>query len=312
MIGARVNGKLVTIDYEIKNGDRVEIMTSQNSKGPSRDWLNIVKSTQAKNKINQWFKNELKEDNIIKGKELLLNYCKAKAINTVDVLTPKYEEAIMKKYGFQDWDSVLAAIGHGGLKEGQIVNRMQELYDNDHRKEMSDEEVLAEVEESAQINRMRAKKSTSSIVVKGIHDVAVRFSKCCSPVPGDEIVGFVTRGRGVSIHRTDCINVMNLPEIDRSRLIDAEWQQESTDAANEKYYAEISIYANNRNGLLADISRALTEKDIDILALNTRTSKQGTATMSVSFEIRSREELNRIIDKIRTIDSIIDIERTTG
>ncbi len=311
MIGARVNGKLVTIDYEIKNGDRVEIMTSQNSKGPSRDWLNIVKSTQAKNKINQWFKNELKDDNIVKGKELLLNYCKAKAINTVNIFVPQYEEVILKKYGFHDWDSVLAAVGHGGLKEGQIVNRMQELYDHDHRKEMTDAEILAEVEENAQINRMRS-KGTNGIVVKGIHDVAVRFSKCCSPVPGDEIVGFVTRGRGVSIHRTDCINVMNLPEIDRSRLIDAEWQHDETVNTNEKYYAEINIYANNRNGLIADVSRALTEKDIDILALNTRTSKQGTATMAVSFEVRSKEELNRVIDKIRTIDSVIDIERTTG
>lgn len=309
MIGARVNGKLVTIDYEIKNGDRVEIMTSQNSKGPSRDWLKVVKSTQAKNKINQWFKHELKDDNIIKGKELLASYCKAKAINPADVLTPKYQEAIMKKYGFQDWDSVLAAIGHGGLKEGQILNRMQEMYDNDHRKEMSDAEVMAEIAESAQINKSRTHKGTSGIVVKGIHDVAVRFSKCCSPVPGDEIVGFVTRGRGISIHRTDCINIMNLPELDRNRLIDAEWQQAE---AEGKYFAEISIFANNRNGLLADISRALTEKEIDILSLNTRVSKQGTATIMVSFEIRSREELQRVIDKIRTIESIIDIERTTG
>lgn len=312
MIGARVNGKLVTIDYEIKNGDRIEILTSQNSKGPSRDWLNLVKSTQAKNKINQWFKQELKEDNIVKGRELLLNYCKAKSINTQDILVPQYEEAIMKKYGFRDWDSVLAAVGHGGLKEGQIINRMQEQYDNDHKKEVSDEEVLAEVKENAQHSRMQPKKGTSSIVVKGIHDVAVRFSKCCSPVPGDEIVGFVTRGRGVSIHRTDCINILHLSEIDRVRLIDAEWQQKAEDNGDEKYLAEISIYANNRNGLLADISRALTEKDIDILALNTRINKQGTATINVSFEIRSREELNRIIDKIRTIDSVIDIERTTG
>lgn len=312
MIGARVNGKLVTIDYEIKNGDRIEILTSQNSKGPSRDWLNLVKSTQAKNKINQWFKQELKEDNIVKGRELLLNYCKAKSINTQDILVPQYEEAIMKKYGFRDWDSVLAAVGHGGLKEGQIINRMQEQYDNDHRKEVSDEEVLAEVKENAQHSRMQPKKGTSSIVVKGIHDVAVRFSKCCSPVPGDEIVGFVTRGRGVSIHRTDCINILHLSEIDRVRLIDAEWQQKAEDNGDEKYLAEISIYANNRNGLLADISRALTEKDIDILALNTRINKQGTATINVSFEIRSREELNRIIDKIRTIDSVLDIERTTG
>lgn len=312
MIGARVNGKLVTIDYEIKNGDRIEILTSQNSKGPSRDWLNLVKSTQAKNKINQWFKQELKEDNIVKGRELLLNYCKAKSINTQDILVPQYEEAIMKKYGFRDWDSVLAAVGHGGLKEGQIINRMQEQYDNDHRKEVSDEEVLAEVKENAQHSRMQPKKGTSSIIVKGIHDVAVRFSKCCSPVPGDEIVGFVTRGRGVSIHRTDCINILHLSEIDRVRLIDAEWQQKAEDNGDEKYLAEISIYANNRNGLLADISRALTEKDIDILALNTRINKQGTATINVSFEIRSREELNRIIDKIRTIDSVLDIERTTG
>ena len=310
MIGARVNGKLVTIDYEIRNGDRVEIMTSQNSKGPSRDWLNVVKSTQAKNKINQWFKHELKEDNIVKGKELIASYCKAKAINPAEVLIAKYQEAIMKRYGFQDWDSVLAAIGHGGLKEGQILNRMQELYDQDHRREMTEAEIMAEVEENAQINRERTNKSCSGIVVRGIHDVAVRFSKCCSPVPGDEIIGFVTRGRGISIHRTDCINILNLPEIDRNRLIDAEWQQE--EATGGKYLAEISIYANNRNGLLADISRALTEKEIDILALNTRVSKQGTATILVSFEIGSREELQRITDKIRTIESVIDIERTTG
>ena len=312
MIGARVNGKLVTIDYEIKNGDRVEILTSQNSKGPSRDWLNVVKSTQAKNKINQWFKNELKEDNIIKGRELINAYCKAKSINTADVLIPKYEEAVMKKYGFQNWDSVLAAVGHGGLKEGQIVNRMRELYENDHKREMTDAEVMAEIEGNVQTNRNRAGKNTSAIVVKGVHDVAVRFSKCCSPVPGDEIVGFVTRGRGISIHRTDCINLMNLPELDRHRLIDAEWQPMDGQDSSEKYFAEINIYANNRNGLLADVSKALTEKDIDILALNTRANKQGTATMSVSFEIRSREELQRIIDKIRTIDSVIDIERTTG
>ena len=310
MIGARVNGKLATIDYEIKNGDRIEILTSQNSKGPSRDWLNVVKSTQAKNKINQWFKNELKEDNIIKGKELLLAYCKAKAVNTLDVMKTEYMDAIMKKYGFRDWDSVLAAIGHGGLKEGQIINKMQELFDRDHKKVMTDAEVLAGVAENAQNKQMRPVKSKSGIIVKGIHDVAVRFSKCCSPVPGDEIVGFVTRGRGVSIHRTDCVNVINLPEIDRARLIDADWQEEP--GAGEKYMAEIKIFANNRNGLLADISKAMTEKNINILSVNTRTSKQGMATMSISFEISSREELNRIIDKIRGIDSILDIERTTG
>ena len=312
MIGARVNGKLVTIDYVINNGDRVEILTSQNSKGPSRDWLNVVKSTQARNKINQWFKNELKDDNIIKGRELLLSYCKAKAINQVDIMRPEYMESIMKKFGFRDWESVLAALGHGGLKEGQIINKMKEMYDRDHPKELSDEEVIKAVEESAAAKQMLPRSKTENgIVVKGIHDVAVRFSKCCSPVPGDEIIGFVTRGRGISIHRTDCVNIINLPEIERSRLIDAEWQDESIDGKG-RYFAEITIYANNRNGLLADVSRALTEKNIDIQSMNTRTSKQGVATMNVAFEISSKEELNRVIDKLHNIDSVLSIERTTG
>ena len=311
MVGARVNDKLVTIDYEINNGDRIEIITSQNSKGPSRDWLNVVKSTQAKNKINQWFKNELKEDNIIKGKDLLSTYCKARSLVLSDLLKTEYMNAVMRKYGFRDWDSVLAAIGHGALKEGQVVNKMQDLYDRDHKKELTNEEVLASIAESGNLAARPATiKAKSGIVVRGIADLSVRFSKCCSPVPGDEIVGFVTRGRGISIHRTDCVNMMNLPEIERARIIDAEWQ--APEDTSEKYVAEIDIYANNRNGLLADITKALTEKNISILSLNTRISRQGLATMQVSFEVESKEELNRVIDKIRGIESVVDIERATG
>ncbi len=312
MVGARVNGKLVTIDYEIKNGDRIEIITSGNAKGPSRDWLNVVKSTQAKNKINQWFKNELKEDNIVKGKELLSNYCKARSINPSLLLKQEYMEAVMKKYGFRDWDSVLAAVGHGALKEGQIVGRMQELYDRDHRKAMTNEEVLQSIAEvGGNFGNRALRKNSNGIVVKGIADLSVRFSKCCSPVPGDEIVGFVTRGRGISIHRTDCINIINLPEIERGRLMDAEWQADEV-AADEKYMAEIKIFAHDRSGLLADISKALTEKNINIMAMNTRTNKQGIATLQTTFETTGREELSRIIERIRGIESVIDIERTTG
>jgi len=309
MIGARVNGKLVNIDYVIQNGDRIEVLTSQNSKGPSRDWLKIVKSTQAKNKINQWFKNELKEDNIVRGKELLSSYCKAKGIVLSDLLKPSYMESIMRKYGFRDWDSTLAAIGHGGLKEGQVVNRLLEEYEKQHKKELTDENILEAVEAK---EKMRVTKSKGGIVVKGIHDVAVRFSKCCSPVPGDEIVGFVTRGRGVSIHRTDCINVINLTEADRVRLIDAEWQAPKSGKGGELYTADIKIFGYNRTGLLVDITKIFTERKIDVTSVNSRTSKQGTATICMTFDVHNNEELNSIIEKVRQVESVIDIERTTG
>lgn len=312
MVGARVNGNIVNFDYVLQNGDKVEVVTSNNSPGPSRDWLSLVKSTQAKNKINQWFKNEFKDENIVKGKELLLSYCKSRSLDPVNLLRPDYMEAVMRKYGFKDWESVLAAIGHGALKEGQIANKMKELYDKDHPVEITDAEVLKEIETKRDAYQMMLPKgkAQSGIVVRGVDDVAVRFSKCCSPVPGDEIIGFVTRGRGVSIHRTDCVNIINLPEIERGRLIDAEWQAGSEESS--KYLAEIVIYAHNRNGLLADISRALTEKNIDIMSMNTKTSKQGIATMAASFYVGSREELNHTIEKLRNVESVMDIERTTG
>ena len=311
MIGAKVNGKLVPIDYEIQNGDRIEIITSQNSKGPSRDWLNIVKSTQAKNKINQWFRSELKEENIVKGKELIAQYCKAKSINLTDINKPEYQSKVMRKYGFHDWDSALATLGHGGLKEGQVVNKMLEEYRKDHPIQLTDEDVLNNVP-SENKDKAVPQKSKSGIIVKGLYDVAVHFSKCCSPVPGDEIVGFVTRGRGVSIHRTDCINIMNLSELEKVRLIDAEWQQGAEQGDNGLYLAEIKIFGNNRTGLLVDITRIFTEREIDISSINSKTSKQGVATISISFNTKGKEELSSLIEKIRQVESVIDIERTTG
>ena len=309
MVGARVNGKLVPIEYEIKNGDRIEIITSQNSQGPSRDWLKLVKSTQAKNKINQWFKKELKEDNILKGKEMLAQYARAKGFKIANYTKNQYLEAVLRKYGFRDWDSVLAAIGHGGLKEGQVFNKLVEAYDKENKKNLTDEQVLEAASETQE--KLHIAKSKSGIVVKGIHDVAVRFSKCCNPIPGDEIVGFVTRGRGITIHRTDCVNVLNMSETDRTRLIEAEWQQPDT-KEKEKYMAEIQVYANNRTGLLVDLSKIFTERKIDLRSINSRTNKQEKATISMSFEIGSKEELRSLIEKIRQVESVIDVERTTG
>ena len=311
MVGARVNGKLVNIDYKIQNGDRIEILTSQNSRGPSRDWLNIVKSTQAKNKINQWFKKEFKESNIVKGKELINAYCKAKGINGPDILQNKYEEVVQKKYGFRDWESVLAAVGHGGLKEGQVVNRLVEEYGKEHKQEITDEVVLERVAEAAK-NKVHIAKSKSGIVVKGIDDMAVRFSRCCNPVPGDEIVGFVTRGRGLSIHRTDCVNMLHLTEAERARLIDAEWESEVTEESGGQYLSEIKMYAHDRQGLLMEMSRIFTEAEVDVKSMNVRTSKQGTATIETGFIVHDKEELARIVKKLRQLEGVIDITRTTG
>ena len=311
MVGARVNGKLVNIDYKIQNGDRIEILTSQNSKGPSRDWLNIVKSTQAKNKINQWFKKEFKEDNIIRGKELISSYCRSKSIDLLNILKPKYQQIVQKKYGFRDWDAVLAAIGHGGLKEGQVVNRLQEEYEKEHKKEITDETILEKISE-ANRQKVHIARSKIGIVVKGINDMAVRFSKCCNPVPGAEIVGFVTRGRGMSIHRTDCVNMLHLSDAERERLIDAEWEDTSDTEGGGQYLAELKMYADDRQGLLMDVTKVFTEEKIDVKSVNIRTSKKGTATLDMGFIVQGREQLEVVIKKLRQIESVIDIERTTG
>ena len=310
MVGARVNGKLVTIDYELKSGDRVEIITSQNSKGPSRDWLNIVKSTQARNKINQWFKQELKEDNILKGKELITNYCKTKGIVLSDIMKPENQEKTLNKYGFKDWNSLLASVGHGGLKEGQVVNKLVEENEKRKKAEVTDNDVLEGIVQQEAKNKDKYKKARGGIVVKGIHDVAVRFSKCCNPVPGDEIVGFVTRGRGVTIHRTDCVNVINFPENERERLIEAEWEQ--VDSSADKYSTEINIFAANRTGLIVDISRIFTEANIDVKFMNSRVNKKGIATINLGFDIHGKDELNRLVEKLRNIEGVTDIARTAG
>ncbi len=316
MTGAKVNGKLVPINYVIHNGDQIEILTSANSKGPSRDWLNIVKSPQARSKINQWFRHEYKDENIQQGKELLQSYCKTKGVDPAGLGDPGFQEQVQKKYGLRDWNSVLASVGYGGLSEPQIVNRLLDWQRQEAAKAARTDE---QITESLGENRGRTAREShdakhSGIVVKGLTDVAVHFAKCCSPVPGDDIIGFVTRGRGVSIHRTDCTNILDLPSYERDRLIDAEWQQDAEDAddVQERYLAEIKIYANNRTGLLVDISRIFSERGIDIVTINSRTSKRNIATITVSFKTRGTDELSYMADKLRQVDGVFDIERTTS
>ena len=310
MVGARVNGQMVKNDYILQNGDRVEVVTSQNSHGPSRDWLNIVKSSQAKNKIQQWFRSELKEENIAKGHDMMVAYCKTKGIEVEKLFVAEYMDAVMKKYGFHDWDAVRAAVGHGGLREGQIINKMQELYEKDHPAIVSDEDLAKSINDA---NRDKHKHTggKAGIIVQGMDDLSVHFSKCCSPIPGDEIIGFVTRGRGVSIHRTDCVNMINLPELERVRLIEAEWSEDIL-ASRSKYVVEITMLISDKPGMLMAITRVLTEKNVNVISVNGRPAKNGTAVTSLSFETSGKEELRNVIDRLKSIDGVIEIERTRG
>ncbi|MCT4543744.1 MAG: bifunctional (p)ppGpp synthetase/guanosine-3',5'-bis(diphosphate) 3'-pyrophosphohydrolase [Vallitalea sp.] len=309
MVGARVNGKIETFDYKIKNGDRIEILTSQNSHGPSRDWLNIVKSSQAKSKINQWFRKEFKEENILRGKELIDKYSKAKGIPLNEIIKPNLTEVVKRKYGFKDWDAVCAAIGHGGLKEGQIVNKLYEEYKNKTKTKKDDNEAIKGIVNS---NSISSKQSKSGIVVMGVEDLAVRFSKCCNPVPGDEIIGFITRGRGVSIHRTDCSNIINLSEFERHRLIDAEWQSIDEKESSRLYQVEIQIIGSNKVGLLFNISKVLTEEKIPVKSLNARSIKNEKSIFNVTMDINGVNQLNKLTKKLNSISGVEEIIRTNS
>ncbi len=311
MVGARVNNRVVPVTYTLQNGDRVEIITSGNSKGPSRDWLTIVKSGQARSKINQWFKQEFKEENISKGKELLVQYCKSKGYNYTDYSKPELQHSVMVKYNFNDWESVLAAIGHGALKEGQVVNKLIEAKNKEFKAQMTEDDLVEQINHNGEARHFATTKG--AITVKGIDDVAVHFSKCCSPVPGDEIVGYVTRGRGVSVHRTDCINVIGMNEIDRSRLIEAEWLENADDGGGSVYSTEIKIFASDRTGMLFDVSKIFTEANINVTAINSKSSRKNEkATIVVSFEIKRVEQLKSVMSKVRQIPGVIDVERSVG
>lgn len=314
MIGARVNGRQVPIDHQLKNGDRVEIITSQNSKGPSRDWLTFVRSSSAKTKINQWFKAEHKEENIQKGKELLEKYCAAKGLLLSNYLKPAYMKKVQNRYSCRDWDTVLATVGHGGLKESQVINRLKEEFQKENPVEVQKiKEKLEKLQEKKKeaIKKLSSPTGSSDIIVKGMPNMPCRCSKCCSPVPGDEIVGFITRGRGVSIHRTDCDNIIKMPKKERTRLIEAEWANlDDMKKQQEQYEAEIIVYTQDRVGFLVDIGKIFMDLDININSFETRKNKQeGKATVVLKFYITGTEQLNRVISKVRQIDSVIDIER---
>ncbi len=314
MVGAKVNGKIVTIDFVLSTGDRVEILTSQNSKGPSRDWLKIVKSSQAKSKINQWFKRENKEENMLRGKEMLEKGAKKKGLQLSELATPERISVILNRFNLVDWYSVCAAVGYGGLRELQVINRLYDEYLRENNKKVDKEEAAIKLltldKSDDEQNRRRTGSKSSAITVKGVGDISVRFSKCCSPVPGDEIVGFVTRGRGVSIHRTDCVNIINLDDLERHRLIESEWQL-PTGVADDVYFrADIKVVGDDRIGLLFDVSNVFTELKIAVKSINARIVK-GEALFNIGIIIKSKEELDKTMKRLLSVQGVHEAERIT-
>lgn len=312
MVGAKVNGKIVNFDYTIKNGDRIEILTSQSSKGPSRDWINIVKSAQARNKINQWFRKQFKQEDIIRGKEMLEAAAKQKGyVLSSLLLDAQCVENVCIRYGLRNWNSVCAAIGYGSIKEKQIIGRLIDEYLKTQKNIVTPQQILdAHHDKRDEIDEKTRQKSKSGIVVRGVGDVAVRFSRCCRPLPGDEIVGYITRGRGVSIHRSDCTNIIHMPEEEKERLIDAQWFEETT--MKRTYITEIQITGSDRMGIIVDISKILTDLKIPVKSLNARTTKNHEAIFNIRIEISSTDQLEEVTRKVLQIVDVIEIERVSS
>ncbi|MBU3803930.1 MAG: bifunctional (p)ppGpp synthetase/guanosine-3',5'-bis(diphosphate) 3'-pyrophosphohydrolase [Candidatus Cellulosilyticum pullistercoris] len=308
MVGAKVNGKIVTIDYVLKNGDRVEILTQGNAKGPSRDWLNIVKSAQARNKINQWFRKQYKDEDILRGKELLEIAAKQRGYNLSYLTDSAVVDVICKRYGMKAWSGICAAIGYGTMKERQII---QKLIDETLKvkKELVPPTIVEVHSENTPVPRPH--RHSSGIVVKGVGDIAVRFSKCCGPLPGDDIIGYITRGRGVSIHRADCVNILNMPPEEKERLIEATWQEGKEAMIKRTYVTEIQITCLDRLGIIVDISKILSDMKLPVKSLNAKTTKSN-AIFNVKVEISDIYQLEELIRKIEAVRDVLEIIRVNS
>ncbi len=300
MTGAKINSRMMPIVTALKNGDIVEIITSDQSKGPSRDWLKFIKSSTAKNKILAWFKKNNREENIEKGKDLIEKEIKKIGMTHSELIKPDYIQAAIDRYKYTGIEDMYASVGFGAISPGKIIARILEEYRKEHQTENLEEKL----QELAKEKMMHNKPSKNGIIVKGIDNCLVKLSKCCNPLPGDEIVGYITKGRGVSVHRKDCANVKNLLS-EEARMIDVYW----ADAEKTKYSVDIEIYGNERNGLLADIIREIESSKSKLLAVTSRANREKIAITEVTVEVENIEELNKILKQIRKIDSVYEVKR---
>ena len=300
MTGCKINSKMMPIITTLKNGDIVEIITSDQSKGPSRDWLKFVKSTSAKNKIQGWFKKTQREENIEKGRDLIEKEIKRIGISYNKIFKNEYVDVALERYKFNSVEDMYAAVGFGAISATKVIAKMLEAYKKDNQDEFIEQTLEELVNERAR----KTKPSNVGVVVKGIDNCLVRLSKCCNPVPGDEIVGFVTRGRGVSVHRKDCINVQDLIS-QEDRMIDVYWYNNT----ESSYNVDIEIFANERNGLLADIIKQIASVKTRLIAVNSKVNKDKIVVTEATVEVENLEDLNNIIKALRKIDNVYEVNR---
>lgn len=300
MTGCKINSKMMPIITPLKSGDIIEIITSENSKGPSRDWLKFVKSTKAKNKIQSFFKKAQKTENIEKGKDLIEKEIKRIGFNHTEIFKTEYIEPVLEKYKYKNIEEMYAAVGFGANSAVKIIAKMLQEYKKAHE----EENIEQKLEELTRNKNQKTKASNSGIVVKGIDNCLVKLSKCCNPLPGDEIVGYITKGRGVSVHRKDCVNVKDLIS-EENRMIDVEWYTEE----KSSYNVDIEVFSNDRTGLLVDILKVIGTTKAKIMAVNTRTTKEKIAIIDISLEIENLEELNKVIKAIRKVESVYEVKR---
>ena len=300
MNGAKINSKMVPIITKLRNGDIVDIMTSDKVKGPSRDWLNFIKTSTAKTKIQQWFKKEQREENCERGKELIEKEIKKVGIDHSKINKEKYINAALNRYNYKTVDEMYAAVGFGGMSPVKIIARMLEEYNKDHEEENLD----SKIEELAKAKPER-KNSQYGIIVKGIDNCLVKLSRCCNPVPGDNIVGYITKGRGVSVHTTDCINVKDLFNDGESRMIDVLWESQ----AEAIYQVDVEIFGNDRPGLLADIIKEVGNAKTKLIAINAKANKEKVLMIEATLEIENVEELGKVLRALRKIDDVYEVKR---
>lgn len=304
MAGVKVNGKITTLDYILQNGDIVDIMTSSAVRGPSRDWLKLCKTSGARSKINQWLKRECRDENIQHGKDLIDRELRRVNLSHSQLFRTEWVDMLCKKYSFSSLDDIYAAVGYGGLTVNKVVGKLREEY----RQAMKKEKPETEIVQSEQTPQKKKKTASNGVIVEGIEGCLVRFSRCCNPVPGDDIIGYITRGRGVSVHRKDCTNIVSSEKHgDTERLINVYWEKEQD--KNTSYLSEIQIMANDRKGLLAEIASTISELKILITGMNLKTTKNQTAVVNIVIEINSTDELNQVVKKIRNISGVYDVQR---